>query len=92
MIKCNVVFVSLLMIVGCESVDHSSPQASQTIDKSSVKVKPCQLSPPIIDRDKLIAMLIKSGDIKASDSKDTQYKKLDAYIQQKNDRGMPCKK
>ncbi len=90
--KCCVVFLPLLLILGCESVDSSMSSEDASVKNSPVNTKPCQMSPPIIHHEKLITMLIKSGDIKETDSKEVQYRKLDAYIQTKNSRGSICKK
>lgn len=90
--KYSVVFLPLLLILGCENVDKSMSLEDTSVNRSSAKNKPCQMSPPIIQHEKLITMLIKSGVIKETDSKEEQYRKLDAYIQNKNARGSVCKK
>jgi len=73
-----------LVLTACQQVDTATKKPNISHDKTPNKnnhgQKICQKMPPILDKTKLIAMLIKSGQIKISDTETVKLQKLERYV------------
>lgn len=67
-----------------EQAEQRQPLLEQTLVKKNVfKKKRCQFSPPVFDKKKILNMLIRSGDIDASDTPEQKSQQVINYINQK---------
>ncbi|MGB1297775.1 MAG: hypothetical protein ACPG8A_05850 [Psychrobium sp.] len=105
--KYTLLILASVLNTGCMS-SHQQPTQSVTDSKQTNNVqgssvlkgdksksstkRPCYLSPPIKDYDKLLKMLINAGEIDGNASYESQRIQLDAYLQRKQQGRKSCKK
>lgn len=86
-----------LVTTACHQLDTplDTEKSSQdsVISKNMSGHNKCQRMPPILDKKKLIAMLVKEGEINPSDSEAIKLQKLERYVLNKR-KGLStkCKK
>jgi hypothetical protein len=69
--------------MACTNSETLSRAEQAEQESQLTRKKPCRLSPPVFDKEKVLNMLIRAGDIDASDTPEQQSQQVINYINQK---------
>jgi bacillopeptidase F (M6 metalloprotease family) len=82
--KLPCILAILLLVAACHPLERLSDNTKKLnnsiTDVNFDEKNTCHRMPPLIDKSKLITMLIKNGDINQSDSDVVKLQKLEGYV------------
>lgn len=77
------IMILLFGLMACTNSEPSSGAEQVNQEPQLTRKIPCRFSPPVFDKQKILNMLIRSGDIDASDPPEQQAQQVTNYINQK---------